>query len=94
MILEIRRGRAAHLHRPVREPLFLVGTSPDCDMVLGDAQFASVHFYLLSRNGHTSLRRVVSAPELTVNGKELPSAILSDGDRIRTGSYEFLVRNE
>lgn len=92
MILEIRRGRAKQKERPVTEPMFLVGGNSDCDMVLGDPQFQPVHFYILSRNGTSSIRRVGPAPELSVNGKLVRSSILADGDRIRTGPYEFVVK--
>lgn len=93
MILEIRRGRARNRERQVIEPMFLVGTNTDCDMVLGDTQFAPIHFYILSRDGRTTIRRVGAKPEVTVNGKLLRSTSISDGDRIRTGPYEFLVKS-
>lgn len=93
MILEIRRGRAKSRERQVIEPMFLVGANTDCDMVLGDPRFDPIHFYILSRNGQTTIRRVGAKPEVTVNGKLLRAATISDGDRIRTGPYEFLVKS-
>ena len=92
MIIEIRRGLARYPQRPVRGPVFLVGKCEDCDMVLGDPQFRPVHFYLLRQQGRMTLRLVADTPELTVNGKPKSSTFLNDGDRIRTGPYEFLVR--
>ena len=92
MILEISRGFARHPERLVNEPVFLVGTGADCDLVLGDPQFLAVHFYLLTRQHRTMLRLVSDTPELTVNGRVQSYAYLKDGDRIRTGPYEFLVR--
>ena len=92
MIIEIHRGLARYTQRPVREPVFLVGNCEDCDMVLGDPQFRPIHFYLLKQQGRTTLRLVADAPELTVNGEPKSSTLLNDGDRIRTGPYEFLVR--
>ena len=92
MILEIRRGRAKNRERMVTEPMFLVGTNSDCDMVLGDKRFAPVHFYILNRDGQSTIRRVGDAPELTVNGRAKRATVIHDGDRIRTGPYEFLVR--
>ena len=93
MILEIRRGRAKNRERLVVEPMFLVGANLDCDMVLGDAQFPPIHFYILNRNGQTTIRRVGARPEVTVNGKLRHSGTICDGDRIRTGPYEFLVKS-
>ena len=91
MRLEIRCGQAQYRRRPVREPVFLVGSGDDCDMVLGDPQFPVVHFYLLTKEGRTSLRRVGHRPDLTINGQVKLSAYLHDGDRIRTGPFEFMV---
>lgn len=92
MILEIRRGLAKNRERNISEPMFLVGTGQDCDLVLGDPQFSPIHFYLLSRNGRTLIRRVGANPEVTVNGRVKNCGTVDDGDRIRTGPYEFFVR--
>lgn len=92
MLLEIRRGQAQHRMRAVIEPVFVVGAEPTCDMVLGDLQFSPVHFYLLNRCGRTTLRCVGRAPEVTINGEAKQSATIFDGDRIRTGPFEFVVR--
>lgn len=93
MILQIKRGKAKNLNRTVTEPIFLVGSSDDCDMVLGDRQFPPIHFYLLHRNDRTVIRSTASHPELTVNGHTQRTAKpLQPGDRIRTGPYEFVVK--
>lgn len=93
MILEIRRGQAKQLKRSITEPVFLVGTDEGCDMVLGDRQFPVIHFYVLTRDGRTTIRPAARHPELTVNGRPQKSATtISPGDRIRTGPFEFLVK--
>lgn len=93
MILEIRRGRARNLHRSVLEPVFVVGANEECDMVLGDQQFAPIHFYLLQRDGRATIRKVGFRPDISVNGSEIDgTAVIQDGDRIRTGPFEFLVK--
>ena len=92
MFLEIRRGRANHRLRQVTEPVFVVGSNKDCDMVLGDPQFGPIHFFLLSRNGETTIRSLERRPDLTVNGVQANSESIKEGDRIRTGPYEFVVR--
>jgi hypothetical protein len=89
--LEIRRGRAQHRLRPVDGPVFLVGTSPDCDMVLGDLQFPATHLYLLVTCDGVLLRHLGVPPEVTVNGRRVESAVLGNGDRIRTGPFEFAI---
>ena len=92
MILEIRRGRARNRARTVCEPIFVVGGNNQCDMVLGDCQFGPIHFYLLNRDGRTTIRTVATEPAISVNGELTTSGALQDGDRIRTGPYEFVVK--
>ena len=93
MILEIRRGRAKNLRRTVVEPVFVVGTNQECDMVLGDKQFAPIHFYLLKRSDRTTIRKVGPSPDISVNGSAVRgSSDIQAGDRIRTGPFEFVVK--
>jgi pSer/pThr/pTyr-binding forkhead associated (FHA) protein len=89
--LEIVRGQARRKQRPVNVPAFLIGASRDCDLVLGDSQFAEVHAYLIVHAGGVSIRHLGSGPELIVNGQEVARATLKDGDRLRTGPYEFVI---
>ena len=77
--------------RPVRGPVFLIGRSHDCDLVLGDAQFGDVHAYLFREGERLRLRWLGGGPEVTVNGEYTASTILHDEDRIRTGPFEFFV---
>ncbi len=90
--LMINRGRARHRVRPVRPPVFLIGSAADCDLVLGDQRFADVHAYLLVGTGRVSLRWLGLEPELTVNGAPATHVRLEDDDRIRMGPYEFILR--
>jgi len=88
-LLEIRRGMAKNKMRPVVGPVFLIGGSAECDLVLADPQFPEIHAYLLVNHGRISLRRVGEGPELTVDGRAVEAAKLFDGDLLRTGPYEF-----
>ena len=92
--LEIRRGLARRRRRPIYGPLFLVGSGQECDLVLGDLQFADVHFYIRAFDGNVSLRHLDQSPDVTVNGRVATTTRLMDGDRIRTGPYEFVFRVE
>ncbi len=90
--LEITRGRVKHRWRNVSRKAFLLGSADDCDMVLGDERFGSVHAYVLRSNDGVSIRWLGEGPELTVNGT--PARVsypLSDGDVIRTGAFEFVI---
>jgi hypothetical protein len=89
VLLEIRRGTARRRLRPVRGPVFLIGASAECDLVLADRQFPETHAYLLVSEEGVSLRHLGVGPEITVNGRSVEAAELLDGDRLRTGPYEF-----
>ncbi len=88
--LEIVRGRAKQRRRAVEVPAFLIGRAGDCDLVLADAQIPEVHAYLFVTQHMVTIRHL-SGPELTVNGQPVSTALLADGDRIRTGPYEFQI---
>jgi hypothetical protein len=89
--LEIVRGQARQRLRPVAATAFLIGAANDCDLVLGDHRFADVHSYLFRRPGQVTLRRLGFEPELSVNGQVVDFVSLADGDRIRTGPFEFRI---
>jgi hypothetical protein len=90
--LEIVRGRARHRVRPIHGPVFVVGTALDGDLVLGDPQFPDAHCYLMKGPEGIRIKHLGALPELSVNGHPTSGMALSDGDRIRMGPYEFLVR--
>jgi hypothetical protein len=77
--------------RQVGGPVYVVGAAMDSDLVLGDLQFPDLHFYLLVAKGIVSLRHLGDDPEITVNGRVAHRTRLLDGDRIRTGPFEFLL---
>jgi hypothetical protein len=89
VLLEIRRGTARRRIRPVFGPVYLIGASPDCDLVLADPQFPATYAYLLVSDESVSLRHLGVGPEITVNGRAVEAVELLDGDRLRTGPYEF-----
>lgn len=89
--LEIRRGRARNLIRPIKEPVYLIGAARDCDLVLGDPQFPEIHAYLFVNEAGVSIRHIGHGPEITVDGTAVRNAPLEDGQRIRTGPFEFYV---
>lgn len=94
IVLEIARGRAKHKSRPVRSTAFLIGTAPDCDLVLADPQFDTVHSYLLVQPTRVTIRHLGAGPPLRVDGCEVAWRELDDRSRLQMGSYEFQVRIE
>jgi hypothetical protein len=91
VLLEIRRGAARHRLRPVLGPVYLIGTSAECDLVLADPQFPEIHAYLLVSDEGVLLRYLGIGPEITVDGRPVEAVQLLDGDRLRTGPFEFRV---
>jgi hypothetical protein len=90
--LEIQRGKAKNLVRQVTGPVYLVGSARDCDLVLGDPQFPQAFAYIFVNESGVTLRRLGVGPDVTVNGSVIEAIGLEDGDRIRTGPFEFHVR--
>ena len=90
--LEIQRGKARNLVRQVTGPVYLIGSARDCDLVLGDPQFPQAFAYIFVNESGVTLRRLGVGPDVTVNGRGVEAIGLADGDRIRTGPFEFHVR--
>jgi predicted component of type VI protein secretion system len=89
--LEILRGAARERIRAISSGAFLIGTAADCDLILGDPQFPSVHSCLLRGPSGVTIRHLGFNPELVVNDQPVEYAALQDGDRLGLGRYEFLV---
>lgn len=90
--LEILRGRARNRLRPVRVPVFLIGSDKECDLVLGDAGYPEVYTYLFVTNSQVTMRHLGLPPQVQVDGKVVESAKLDDGQIIQLGvHYEFRV---
>jgi hypothetical protein len=91
--LEISRGRARQLVRPIEGLVYLIGAAEDNDLVLADSQFPDSHSYLLRSPLGLTLCWLGEGPEVTVDGvPALGTALLPDGSRLRTGPFEFRVR--
>lgn len=90
--IEIARGAAQRRQRVVRPPVFLIGAAADCDLVLGDPLFPTVHTYLYVTSTGVSARHIGEGPALLVNGQEVESTPLADGDLLQLGVYEFVLR--
>jgi hypothetical protein len=90
--LEITRGRARQSIRAVSGPVFLIGSAPDCDLVLGDPSFPETYAYLLVQGDSVTIRRVGDEPELLVNGEPIESNELAAGDRLAFGPFELTLQ--
>jgi predicted component of type VI protein secretion system len=92
--LEITRGRVRQRVRRVDRPVFLIGTSPDCDLVLGDPQFPESYAYLFVKAGKVTIRWLGTGPELSVAEEVVEAAELTDGDTVAFGPFELRVSVE
>lgn len=88
----IGRGVANQRTRTIVPPVFVIGTSPDCDLVVTDQQFDDYHAYIMVAEDRVMLRHLGSQPEITVNQRIIRWAELCHGDRLRMGPYEFRIR--
>ncbi len=89
--LEITRGRARHRRRDVCSAAFLIGSAPDCDLVLGDPRFDELHSYLFLSERKVTIRRLGNGPLLSVGEQNVSATTLDDADRVRLGPFEFQV---
>jgi hypothetical protein len=90
--LVITSGRARKRVRRVVGPVFLIGSSMDCDLILGDPLVPSVHSYVLMTAYGVRLRHLGEPPEIRVNRQVLEVTQLADQDQIDIGPFSFLVR--
>jgi hypothetical protein len=89
--LVVVRGRVRNRIRPVLGPVFLIGGSAQCDLVLGDPRVPAVHSYLLLTRRGVTLRHLGAPPLVLVEGKPIESVQLADGQQITLAPFQFQV---
>jgi hypothetical protein len=92
--LEIVRGQARQMFRPITGPVFMIGTAVDCDLVLADAAFPETYLYLYIKDDAVSIRRFGVGPELFVDEVETDVAELPLGSVIQFGPYAFRLTQQ
>jgi hypothetical protein len=92
--LEIVRGQARQMFRPIPGPVFMIGTAVDCDLVLADAAFPETYLYLYIKDDAVSIRRFGVGPELFVDEVETDVAELPLGSVIQFGPYAFRLAQQ
>ena len=90
--LMVLRGETRNLDRPIAAPAFLIGAANDCDLVLQADDVPPVHCYLFRNGDECQIRSLGFEPPLLVNGKQVESASLQDGDKLSIGEFELLLR--
>lgn len=89
--LQITVGRARQRVRHVTGPVFLIGSSMDCDLILGDPLVPAVHSYILLTATDVRIRHLGFAPDLRVNGAQRELATLNNDDAIEISCFSFLA---
>jgi hypothetical protein len=92
--LEIVRGQARQMFRPIPGPVFLIGTAVDCDLVLADDAFPETYLYLYVKDDVVSVRRFGLGPELFIDEVETDVAELPLGSVIQFGPYAFRLTQQ
>jgi len=92
--LEITRGRVRQRKRNVAGAVFLIGGSPDCDLVVGEARFPQSYAYLFVKGGKITIRWLGDGPEMSVSQEIVETAELADGDTVAFGPFELRVSIE
>ncbi len=92
LVLEIRRGKTGFPERPVWTRNFVMGSGPGCDLRLGSPHIPDAHSVLFIGENDVRIQWLAEAPALLINGEEQDEAILTDGDQIGIGPFEFTVQ--
>ena len=88
--LEVRAGGRPTVYE-VGDGGFLIGGVPGCDLRLPGGNFAPVVCLIARHPRGASLRKLAPVQPVAVNGRNVGSAYLNDGDRVTIGSVEVIV---
>src|SRR5262245_42914389 len=94
LVLEVTKGYTRFPRRPVTHPRFLIGAGSTCDLRLGGEGMPALHSLITVSGREITLEAIAAAPALTVNGRQIQTTLLHDGDIIGVGEVEFLARFE
>lgn len=89
--LSILRGKARNLVRPVKPPIYLIGSAEDNDLVLASPDFPEAYAYITVAERRVMIHHLGEGPELWVNGSCGEGFLLQDGDEIGFGPFSFVV---
>ena len=94
LALEIVRGRVKRRLRPIKGPVFLLGSASDCDLVLGDPRFPDAYAYIYEKPDGSVIRYLGAGPVLEVDGRTAETCQLRIGSHISAGPFEFVVHRD
>jgi len=89
--LEVRPANGRPTLYEVGDGGFLVGSVPGCDLRLPGSNLAPVLCLISRHAGGASLRKLAPVQPILVNGKQVASTYLANGDRLTLGPVEMLL---
>src|SRR5438093_13544116 len=89
--LVVQNGRFAGARRPMSACLTLIGRSPGCDIRLNVEDVNPLHCVILQTPGGLVLRDLDSGSGTFVNDQRVTTCLLTDGDTVTVGPFEFRV---
>ncbi|MEX0728211.1 MAG: FHA domain-containing protein, partial [Planctomycetaceae bacterium] len=92
--LEVSRGRTVFRRRPITNKSFLIGSGEHCDLQLGGPEIPLLFAIIQADGERLTVRSLENEPDLKVNGQAVTSAVLSDGDLIEIGLFQFVARKQ
>jgi hypothetical protein len=75
----------------ISETPLVIGRLPDCDVVLVDPNVSRRHAEIVRVNGEIVVRDLGSTNGIKVNGSQVLSAVLLDGDELNVGASQLVV---
>jgi hypothetical protein len=79
---------------PLDKPLVVLGRAGDCDVVLDSPNVSRRHCAMKVCGESLAVKDLDSANGTYVNGCRVGEAVLEAGDRLRVGSFRFLVQSD
>lgn len=73
----------------ITEPLFTIGRSDECSIVLDDKKISKLHARIVSKGGQVALEDAGSANGVFVNGHRIKRALLVEHDLIQLGDQKL-----
>jgi len=90
----ISRGKTRHPKREIRTSEYWIGAGEGCDLRLGGAGIPSLHSVLKYERGTSIIESIESIPALRVNGSEVETHELADGDLVEIGPFQLEFRQQ
>ena len=89
--LWVEQGLVHHRRRAMKEPVFLIGSADDCDLVLKLPEMPKVHSYLLRSPEGVAFRQLAQVYPISLNGALRDTGVVRDGDVLELGPFRFLM---